>query len=370
MEKIDERGEKENMTPVLAFPLSGVLMKRKSRSLGVGVNRHIEECSLFALCHLHAVSQIERRHRHIIKAKTVLMAAGGFDIPTPSLKQAKERVSYTVVHKNDCIWFGRLQEHFKIRQLAKEQSQGLMLWPLWCTPISQSVRRSRVDTSLSASPNPEANRWYSWLPAQQAGCPVTGHDPNLKNPSSGPLWRVQAGASSLWASTLFLISLVSESRGGAQSLTVEGIGGVIGRGGGEGCHRETWRSGQVGFAVGVVASQAQARSWAGFLGCSGGAGGDGRRLSMKPMKGASDGHPVTGVRLVVVEHETVGVEGVGHRRWGAGRQGAGVQGMEVVGGVNQWETRLKAGGIVDAGGAVAASQVGCIGVSQTVRVPT
>lgn len=74
---------------------------------------------------------------------------------------------------------------------------------------------------------------------------------------------------------------------------------------------------------------------------------------------------------VVGEHEAVCVERVRQGGGAAGRQGALVEGMERVGGVHQWKTGFQAGGrVVDAGVAVASTEMGYAGVAQTVGVPT
>lgn len=70
--------------------------------------------------------------------------------------------------------------------------------------------------------------------------------------------------------------------------------------------------------------------------------------------------PVAGVgQRVVGEHESVRVEGVREGRGHAGGEGVLVEGVERVGGVHQREAGLEAGGrVVDAGVAVASSEVG------------
>lgn len=56
-----------------------------------------------------------------------------------------------------------------------------------------------------------------------------------------------------------ILSLISQGGRWSQSLTVEGIGRVIGWWGGKRLHWKSWCSGQMGFAVRVVAGQAQPR---------------------------------------------------------------------------------------------------------------
>ena len=124
--------------------------------------------------------------------------------------------------------------------------------------------------------------------------PCTCDGPSLKNPSSmlGCVGRVQAGASNLWPSALFQIitgiqglrlSPVSDCRAhrGSNRLRRRGgmalevlelqVGGI--------CCRDGTGPGPNQGSLGGR------RSWADYLGCWVGAGGGGRRLSMKPMKG-------------------------------------------------------------------------------------
>lgn len=87
--------------------------------------------------------------------------------------------------------------------------------------------------------------------------------------------------------------------------------------------------------------------------------------------GTPSGDPVTGVRQGVVgEHEAICVEGMregGHTGW----QRALVEGMERVGGIHQREVGFQGGGrVVNAGVAVASTEVGHARIAEAVGVST
>lgn len=120
--------------------------------------------------------------------------------------------------------------------------------------------------------------------------PCTGDNPSLENPSSGLLWRIRAGACSLWASTLDVtdiqglrLSPVSDCRGHRGSSRLRRTVGTAWEVLGLQASGICCRGGSVPDPS--QGSLGGRRSWAGYLDCLVGPSGDGRKLSMKPMMG-------------------------------------------------------------------------------------
>lgn len=120
--------------------------------------------------------------------------------------------------------------------------------------------------------------------------PCTGDDPNLDYPSSGLLWRIPS-----WCLQSVGINAVLDVTG-IQGLRLSPVSDCRGH---RGSSRLRRRAGMAWEVLGLLASgiccrggsvpdpsqesHGGRRNWAGYPGCWGGASGDGRKLSMKPM---------------------------------------------------------------------------------------